>query len=697
MNTTDNNMAVSNTDDSTVFMSVPALPPNTTPPAVIHAITIVNKSDEPNIMRIIVKRDLSMPIRSFTFRYRFSTLPIYAPDSEHLFSTFTYTESDINTSELISISGSVPDGLKYSGCSAYISEIVLESGQALTFDAGEYKYIRHPVKKQRHAPQTSADTASAQAVEMIKQSTVTEPALQKKKRIRRTIILTALILMLIVEAIGGVFLYRYLGVRNSVDSLIKEERFNEAYKIAQDSEYTGLLQRVCEKASLHYFSEGDLESSYVYAYGAPKPFTDMIIDYAAQSVIDNESGKINENAFRVAKMSESDEKFDSIIHTMVGMLEAQGDFPNALRVVSELRNEDDRIASEDTIFTNAFSYFSSNHRYYEAALFIDDLENVTTVNRSKAEIIDFALDCFASSRDNAGIIYLAHRYPEYADASLAQTEVKYEDAGVRAELEIVYPMLSASQKRSYHAKTLALWNGELKRIENGTLVGTDITNAVSVETNADVTLVLLNNGSVITIANKGAATAYTIPQYNDVVAIALGDTHAVLLHENGTVSVHGDNSYGQADTSAWTDIAAIAAGQRFTVGLRIDGTVVAVGSNTCGQCDTAIWRNVVDVAACNQSTVLLFSDGSVEVQGYRSLGLADVETLTDVKRIEAGGAAIVAERTDGTYVLYSGQTGGDPGDPYNWRNIDTFDVGLMCIAAIDKSNVLYTDGEGLPS
>ncbi len=692
MSTTDKTGAYAGTE-SIAYMSVPSLAPNTTPPASIYAISIISTTGKPDVMRIIVKRDLTMPIKSFTFRYRFSTLPIYAPDDIHNFSSFTYSQADINQSSEITVSGNIPDGIRYNGCSAYISEIVLESGQALTFDAGEYKYVRRPIKKQ-----TSVTDSAAGSIQ--KDYSIPNPVAdyerQKKKHMRRAIILAVLAFMLIMEAIGGIFLYRYLGVRNSLDYLMKEYRFNEAYKLALDSEYTGLLQRVCEKASLHYFNEGDLESSYVYAYGAPEKFTDMIIDYAAASVIDADSGKINEYAFKVAKMSENDSKFDSIIHTVISMLESAGDFQNALRVVSEIRSEEDRAASEDAIFNDAFRYFSSNHRYNEAALFIDEIESISTVKRTKAEVINTALECFSDLGDNAGIIYLAHRYPTYATADSANADVSPGDTGVRTELAIVYPMLSASQKRSYNAKKLAVWNSGIVRIKKGAVSGTDIKNAVSVDTNQSETLILCSDGSVKLIPHKGR-TAYTIPEYTDVVAIALGEKHAVLLHENGTVTVHGDNTEGQANTSDWTDIAAVAAGQRFTVGLKTDGTVVAAGSNSCGQCDTSSFRNVVDIAACNQSTVMLFSDGSVKIAGYRSLGLSGVESLVNVKRIEAGGVSIVAERKDGTFGIYTGQSGGNPGDPYNWRAIDDFDVGLMCIAAIDKSEVVFTDGDGIPS
>ena len=690
MNTADKS-TVSNAE-SIAYMSVPSLAPNTTPPASIYSIAIVSAAGKPDVMRIIVKRDLTMPIKSFTFRYRFSTLPIAAPDTAHPFSSFTYSEADINTSSEITVSGNVPGDIRYNGCSAYISEVVLESGQAFKFDAKEYKYIRRPLKNQV----SSEPKKEPSETDAPKPNPIADYERQKKKHMRRAIILAVLAFMLIMEAIGGIFLYKYLGVRNSVDYLMKEYRFNEAYKIALDSDYDGLLQRVCEKASLHYFNEGDLESSYVYAYGAPTKFTDMIMDYAAVSVIDADSGKINENAFRVAKMSDNDKKFDSIIHTVIGMLESSGDFANALRVSSELRSEDDRSETEATIFNNAFSYFSTNHRYYEASLFINETESIKTVSLDKPAVIKAALKCFSEFGDNAGIIYLAHLYPAFATADSANMDVAAEDAGVRTELAIVYPMLSASQKRSYHSNTIAIWNSGLVRIKNGTVSGTSVQNAVSVDTNETDTLILCKNGSVVLVPHNGHAT-YSIPEYNDVVDIALGEDHAVLLHENGTVTVHGSNTYGQANTSAWTDIAAVAAGQRFTVGLKTDGTVVATGSNSCGQCDTSEYRNVVDIAACNQTTVMLFADGTVKLAGYRSLGLSDIEAITDVTRIRAGGVAVAAERKDGTFRTYSGQSGGNAGDPFNWRAIDTFDVGLMCIAAIDRSGVIVTDGDGIPN
>lgn len=685
--------------EQVLYFKTPVLAPDKKPCAAMYSISLTKRVGEMDVLRFEIRRDLSKKLESFTIRYRFSSLPVFTPDTANKFNRYVYNADDINEHSTIEISAVIPSHMKIEGCGAYISEIKLTSGQVITYDASEYRFVRKQTVPSP-SPQTALQTTHVHEKSAPKQQTsdksVSPSDRDIRKRVRLAVILTVFIFMLITEAIAGVYLYRYLGVKSSVDMLIKENRYNEAYKIACDAEQTGILQNVCEKAAVHYFAEGDLESSYVYAVGAPDPFPDMIIDYAAQSVVSMVTGEINENAFRVAKMSEDNEKFDAIIHSMCDILKKQGDYSNALRVASELRDTGDRGKSEDAVFIDALNFYIGTHRYGEAAAFIDELENVTTFAHTEAEIINSAIEVCRSLGDNAGIIYLAQRYPETAEMTAAEAGIAADDAGVRSELAVIYPLLTANQRRSYHAQTIAVWNEDIVLIESGHIDNTKITDAVSVDTNAELTLVLHKDGSASVLPHEGVKAPYEIPAYADIIDIALGESHAVLLHANGTVTVVGDNTYGQGNVSEWTDIVAIAAGQRFTVGLKIDGTVVAAGSNSCGQCDVSKYRNVVDIAACNLTTVMLFSDGTVMIQGYRSMGLSDIEAVTDVKRIRAGGAAILAETSDGKYTLSSGQLGGSYGDPYNWRSMAAFDVGMVCIAGIDKTDVLFFGGDGLP-
>ncbi len=694
----------------TLQFRVPALAADKRPAAAIVSVSLTKRALEGDVLHFAIRRDLTRKIASFTIRYRFSSVPVFKEDASSKFNAYVYDADDVNTAGLIEISAVIPTYMNVADCGAYVSEIVFADGQTVTYDAAEYRFMRKPASAPAApapaapaAPVAPTPAATAQrAPQKVQKKPFTKPQLTAEEREARrgkrlAVILGVVLAVLVVEIVGGVALYNYLGIKNSTDMLMGDGRYNEAYKLALEKNSKPALQRVCEKAAVYYYQTGDLESAYVYALGAPKPFTDLVVDYAGKSVINTSTAKINENAFRVAKMTENDEKFDSITHNVCDVLAAGGDYPNALRVASELRNGTDRAETEMNVFKNALSYYISTHRYREATAFIEELQNIDTFELTKAEIIDAAIDVAKSGNNNAAIIYLSQCYPEYTSISAADTYIAEDDAGVRSEFSIIYPLLSASQRRAYHAQSIAIWNDDAIVIKDDAIAGTKITDAISVDTNEALTLVLRRSGKVSVIPKSGMSAPFSAPSYTDIIDIALGEEHAVLLHENGTVSVLGANKYGEGNVSEWTDIVAVAAGQRFTLRLKADGTVVAAGSNTCGQCDVSVYRIVVDIAACNQSAVMLFSDGTVMVQGYRSMGLADVEELTGVKRIRAGAAAIVASLEDGSYKLFSGAYGGSYGDPYNWLNMTAFDVGVMCIAGVDNIGVLFCDGDGIPS
>ncbi len=703
MNQTDMNRQ-STAKEAPLLLPVPTLPPERKAPAAIRSIALIKTPGKPDTMRIVIKRDLAVKLESFTFRYRFSSLPVYASDSTHKFYTYLYEDDDINSAELITLSSAIPQNLTGDGCSAYISEIRLTDGQILTFEPSEFRFVRRPVNKAREVqpPSVTAERSTVPSGGINKNpprnTGASKPASPDKRFRRIIIILAALLAIFIGEIIIGTALSRYLGVRNSTDALIKDNLFNEAYKIAYDSEYESILQNVCEEAVEYYISKGDLESSYVYAYGAPSTsLRGVAIDYAAAKAVDEDTGTINENAFRVAKMTEDDEKFSSIVRSVCEILKIHGDYVNALLVASELRSAEERSEYENAVFYDALHYYISGHRYDEAATFIEELPNIATFDISKESAIRAAFECCATLDDNAGIIYLTYRYPEFADTYSGKAGIDADDPGVRAGLAIIYPVLTEEQKRDYHAQAISVWNENIRIIKSGEIAGTGIKDAVSIDTNGTMSLILRSNGNVNAIPLKGATLPYTVPTYNDVIQVVLGEGHSVLLHADGTVSALGDNTYGQCDVGDWKDIVSVAAGQRFTVGLKVDGTLVATGSNSCGQCDVSAYRNVVDVAACNQTTVMLFSDGTVMVRGYRSMGISDVEKVKNVTRLRAGASAILVEKQDGTYELFSGQIGGSYGNPYDWQNIEAFDVGLVCIAGIDTSGTVHQDGDGLPN
>ena len=55
----------------------------------------------------------------------------------------------------------------------------------------------------------------------------------------------------------------------------------------------------------------------------------------------------------------------------------------------------------------------------------------------------------------------------------------------------------------------------------------------------------------------------------------------------------GANGKGQCDVEDWEDIVAIAAGDSYSIGLKKDGTVVAIGRNDYGQCDVDDMKDIL--------------------------------------------------------------------------------------------------------
>ena len=435
--------------------------------------------------------------------------------------------------------------------------------------------------------------------------------------------------------------------------------------------------------------------AYVYAAAAPEKFTDKIIDLAAAKVVDPATGEINENAYRVAKMADEDGKFDSIVKSIVNVLTSKEDFANALRVASEMRGENERSKTENDIFRTAIDRFMSKHEFEKLISFAGELDSVTSFGADEKTVADAIVDWAKSSGDSSGLIYFSTKYPDFIDRDTAGVTVKPDDSGIRAALDVVWPLLTTSQKRTYLSRSLSVYK-ELFRIRNGAISGTDIKDAVSVDTYEYHTIVLHKNGSVSAIPNGKHNMSETFPVTNDVIAIAAGLEHSVMLHADGTVSAVGSNAYGQCNVSGWTDIVQIAAGQSFTLGLKVDGTVVAVGSDLSGQCGVSGYRNVCAIACGSQSSVMLFKDGTVRIQGYKSLGLSGAEKMTGVSSVRAAGTSVLMKLDDGTFRLFDGSDSGSCGNPSGWHDIVEYDVGLVCIAAVNSSGSLYKSGDNAP-
>lgn len=736
-----------------------------------------------------IGRDRSIPLQSFTISYRISALPIMLDDPEHPYYTYEYTDADIDDHEYLLCSFSLPPEIAdaFPGCSAYVSEIRIAGRDTpITFAPGDFVYSAEDAEKVQAAmkavygeetlsavPDGSASSCSAPADEeddMPDALEVTRLAQEKQRKKRRigvriigyTLLLAGLVSLVSIgmhyfsyqrvmlgaavyldageqaqaelyveEEIGGnIFLNsQKSNLNRTVLALCTEERYNEAYRIVSETPFASIQQRICREASEKALDAGDWETAYLYALGAPQPFDAEITSAAAEVMLDPYTGSFDEDAFRVAQKTNDTAALDSLLASIVRHACGENKYHVAMRAAKKISDETAAAETVADVFGIAARYYISKGAFDEAAVFIAAYR--TDGNAIDADIEQALISHFSDSHDADSAFFLAKQFG--IDAS--HIPITAEDAAIRADLKNLYPLLTKSQKRAYHANYVTCGGLLLTRDEAGRVTlgmhpsgvtpaggkDTSMTDAqkritaflsgkpavCSMASSHLLTAFVHRDGSVTVMSNRilGNTAVATLSDevkiasaaaaLKDVVAVEAGESHFVFLHEDGTVSCIGDNTYRQCETasSEWTDIAAIAAGNAFTVGLRTDGTVVACGSDSAGQCVVGDLHNVIDVEACGRTTVLLFADGSIGLRGERSAGIADALQLENVVRIRGGGSAVIAEHRDGTYTLCGGcAESGNYGSTASWKSLTDFDIGDACAAALETEGTLRTTG-----
>ena len=100
-----------------------------------------------------------------------------------------------------------------------------------------------------------------------------------------------------------------------------------------------------------------------------------------------------------------------------------------------------------------------------------------------------------------------------------------------------------------------------------------------------------------------------------VRAVACGNAHIVMLHENGRVSADGNHVDGCTHVSDWENVKAIAAGEYHSLGLTEDGRVLFCGRNRYGQGDVTDWTRIGRLATTDRYTVGITYDGDIRIAG----------------------------------------------------------------------------------
>ncbi len=156
--------------------------------------------------------------------------------------------------------------------------------------------------------------------------------------------------------------------------------------------------------------------------------------------------------------------------------------------------------------------------------------------------------------------------------------------------------------------------------------------------------------------------------------------HRLLVHEDGTVSAWGPNSYGQSNVpEGLSGVIAVAAGMFHSLALKEDGTVVAWGANEAHQSTVPEGlTGVVAIAAGEFHSLALKRDGTVVAWGDNSKGQGTVpEGLSEIVAIAAGPSSNFVLERDGT-VLGWGSLSSSSGH----QQTVAIDLGLEDVIAI---------------
>lgn len=217
-------------------------------------------------------------------------------------------------------------------------------------------------------------------------------------------------------------------------------------------------------------------------------------------------------------------------------------------------------------------------------------------------------------------------------------------------------------------------------------------------------ILIKDDGSVMVVGDD-EYDELDAKHWSDIVAVSAGDRHIVGLRANGTVVSVGSNDVGQREVSGWSDVVAIAAGDVHTIALHENGTLSAAGPLYTPRCDVAELhrlagdKRIVSIAAGYLHTLALLEDGTVIASGDNERLQCNVSGWTDIAAIYAGTYFSLGLKTDGTVVMAGLQAWNVSGwtDIVNLAAGDHFAVGITSEGAFVHFGIEDSIGPGTPN
>lgn len=191
--------------------------------------------------------------------------------------------------------------------------------------------------------------------------------------------------------------------------------------------------------------------------------------------------------------------------------------------------------------------------------------------------------------------------------------------------------------------------------------------------------------------------------FTNVVEVAAGVDHSLLLFDDGRVHAWGRNHNNQCDVPpGLTNVVAVSAGASHSLALRSDGSVVAWGRFYNGSTWTSppvpgSVTNIVAIASGDDHALALGADGLVRAWGYHGGGATNVPAgLSNVVEIAASGSQSLALRADGTVRVWGGDAWVDFVTDPPFSNVVTIASGTRNNYAVHFDGTLSRWGLGPP-
>lgn len=681
-------------------------------PAFCVGVVYGRKDGEKPYLRFIVRRDLSVSLKSITVVCRFSDRSVRQKDEANPYQGYSYSGGDINSREYLVWSVDGPAEMP-AGCTAVIAKILLPNGEEMTFSSRaytdpavsavdvsdeetvsaqlrEYLEYRSAEKKASVPVQPAAEEPAPTPVSGLarkaEETTVIEaPDVQtmekaarkykKKKLLRRqTAQAVSGILLLALVAGGVVFIgSRYKPqpkVKDTVITrLLDDGRYADAYKTALDKDDTESLQDVCRSASAAYLYAKDYENAYLYASAAPEPFDREVIDVFISLLLTQNR---QEEAYEFLRgLPQYPDAMQRVCRAAVDLRLASGDYAEAYyyakmapdSLISEVL---DRAASE--IVRDG----TVNKAVFDALEEIEDSNAFDRMVSAAAEKM-IGQQLYTDAAEIAGRIRSdstrASEIREICDTGMKQYMSRncMEDA---AELyDFCSPMMGEGDRKKTLQSMIdycTIRGNTAGIVYFSSLKGEDTSSCVITAEDESIRAGRAMAWFLLTEEQKRAyharemdlykeafrISAGKIGEITDAVSVAVSENIAVVLRENGTVTALSNNGHNiMPALPADTDIVQIDAGRNHAVLLHDDGTVTAVGSDSCGQCGVAAWTDVTEIAAGADFTAGLRADGTLYACGSNLSGQCEVDGITDVIDIAACDRTLVLLKSDGSIEL----------------------------------------------